>query len=479
MAHISNLTTTDFREVVDGFRNTRNWGSPGIFAGIVLWLTQRDRRFLPVKAIAYNWALSEPAFKKELKTYEILTTTHDRIGTPHTLNATSLDPKSIEWLLECYENEAEDKRGIRARANKAAPTLLKEIENMRKAKTNQLEMALSSIEGTALGACAEELTAAGIGFKVVLSGTSNEKLLTVQMGKLTEAEKLAAVKEDGLRIRYIRDPSKAVQLAAVKEDGYSIQYIHSPSEKVQLEAVKQNGYSIQFIPNPSEKAQFEAVTRYGYSIQYIHAPSKKVQLAAVTQNGYSIQFIPNPSEKVQLAALKQNGDSIRFIPNPSEKVQLAAVIGDGWNIQYIHSPSEKVQLAVVTNDSNSIRFIHDPSEKVQLAAVTRNGDSIRWIKKPSAAVKLYVKNLKNKPGRAKATAAEKWMQKVSKSIEQHGTKNSLHHYFKIPEGETIPLTLLKRTLKKPGISSKTKHRILFALNARKARHGKKSAATAK
>lgn len=247
MAHISNLTTTDFREVVEDFRSTRNWGSPGIFAGIVLWLTQRDRRFLPVKAIAYNWALSEPAFKKELKTYEILTTTHDRIGTPHTLNATSLDPKSIEWLLECYENEAEDKRGIRARANKVAPTLLKEIENMRKAKTNQLEMALSSLDGTALGACAEELTAAGIGFKVVLGGASKEK----------------------------------------------------------------------------------------------------------------------------------------------------------------------------------------------------------------------------------------WMQKVSKSIEQHGTKNSLHHYFKIPEGETIPLTLLKRTLKKPGISSKTKHRILFALNARKARHGKKSAATAK
>ena len=413
MAHISNLTTTDFREVVEDFRSTRNWGSPGIFAGIVLWLTQRDRRFLPVKAIAYNWALSEPAFKKELKTYEILTTTHDRIGTPHTLNATSLDPKSLEWLLECYENEAEDKRGIRARANKVAPTLLKEIENMRKAKTNQLEMALSSIEGTALGACAEELTAAGIGFKVVLGGASKEKLLTVQMGKLTEAEKLAAVKEDGYSIRFIPNPSKAVQLAAVTKDGYSIQYIHAPSEKVQLAAVKQNGYSIQYIFNPSEKVQLAAVKENGYSIRYIHAPSKAVQLAAVTMDGYSLRFIPNPSEKVQLAA------------------------------------------------------------------VTRNSDSIRFIKKPCTAVKLYVKNLKTKSGSSKATAAEKWMQKVSKSIEQHGTKNSLHHYFKIPEGETIPLTLLKRTLKKPGISSKTKHRILFALNARKARHGKKSAAAAK
>lgn len=243
MSHISNLTVTEFRDIVDDFRSKKNWGSPEISAGIILWLTQRDRRFLPVKAIAYSWALSEPAFKKELKTYGVLTTVHDRIGTPHTLDATALDPKSLEWLLECYENVAEDKRDIRLRANRAAPTLLKEIEDMRKSKTQQLEMALSSIEGTSLEACAEELTASGVGFRIVLGA-----------GK------------------------------------------------------------------------------------------------------------------------------------------------------------------------------------------------------------------------------EKWMQKVSKSIEQHGTKNSLHHYFKIPEGETIPLTLLKRTLKKPGISSKTKHRILFALNARKAKHGKKATA---
>ncbi len=80
------------------------------------------------------------------------------------------------------------------------------------------------------------------------------------------------------------------QLAAVKQDGLAIRFIYNPSEMVQLAAVKENGLAIQFIHNPSEQVHLEAVKDDGYAIQWIHNPSEDVQLAAVKQNGNAIRF---------------------------------------------------------------------------------------------------------------------------------------------------------------------------------------------
>jgi len=50
-----------------------------------------------------------------------------------------------------------------------------------------------------------------------------------------------------------------VQIAAVKKDGLAIKYFKNPSEAVQLEAVKQNGLVIKHLKKPSEAVQWAAV----------------------------------------------------------------------------------------------------------------------------------------------------------------------------------------------------------------------------
>ena len=98
----------------------------------------------------------------------------------------------------------------------------------------------------------------------------------------------------------------------------------NPSEEMQLAAVKQNGYVIEYIKNPSEAVQLAAVTQNSYAIRYIKNPTEKVQLIAVRKNGGAIEYIKNPSEAVQLAAVKQNGNAIRYIKNPTAKVKALA-----------------------------------------------------------------------------------------------------------------------------------------------------------
>ena len=159
-------------------------------------------------------------------------------------------------------------------------------------------------------------------------------------------------------------PTEAEQLAAIRQNGYAIKSIKKQSEQVQLAAVKQNGYAIKYIKNPSEQIQLAAVKQNGYAIKYIVNPSEQIQLAAVKQNGYAIQCIENPSEQVKLVSVKQAGEAILYVKNPSEQLQLAAVRQNGWAIEYITNPSEEVQLAAVKQDTIAIDYIENPYPSV-------------------------------------------------------------------------------------------------------------------
>ena len=92
------------------------------------------------------------------------------------------------------------------------------------------------------------------------------------------------------------------------------------SPEVQIAAVKQNGWAIDFIKNPSPEVQMAAVKQNGEAIRCIENPSPEVQMAAVNQDGEAIIHIKNPSPEMQLVAVKQNGGAIRFIKNPSPLV---------------------------------------------------------------------------------------------------------------------------------------------------------------
>ena len=159
-------------------------------------------------------------------------------------------------------------------------------------------------------------------------------------------------------------PTEAEQLAAVKQDGYAIKYIKNPSEQVQVAAVSQEAYAIDYIKNPSEQVQLVAVKQEPFAIKYIKNPTKQVQLVAVKKDGYAIQYIKNPSEEVQLAAVSQDGTAIRYIKNPSEQVQLAAVEQTWWVINYIDNPSEEVQLAAVKKNIIAIVNMKNPYPSV-------------------------------------------------------------------------------------------------------------------
>jgi len=125
-----------------------------------------------------------------------------------------------------------------------------------------------------------------------------------------------------------------------------------------LEAVKQTGMSLQFIENPTPEFQLAAVEQDSYAIQFIPNPTPEMCLTAVRQDGFSIQCIKNPSIEVQLEAVKQNPEAIQFITDPSPELQLIAVKRDGMSIAYIKNPTGEVQHEAVKQNSKALKYIN-------------------------------------------------------------------------------------------------------------------------
>lgn len=92
-------------------------------------------------------------------------------------------------------------------------------------------------------------------------------------------------------------------MAAIKENGYAIQFIRYPSEKVQLEAVKEDGNAIQYIDDPSEKVQIAAIENNPIAIRYIEKPNQDIQLEAITRNHHVCNLINGMTKQTKRLAL--------------------------------------------------------------------------------------------------------------------------------------------------------------------------------
>lgn len=170
---------------------------------------------------------------------------------------------------------------------------------------------------------------------------------------MSENDKMDMIREDGLDIQFIKNPSDDMQMAAIVQNPESFRMIKNPSEKIQEYAIKILPDLIKYIPNPSENIQNVALRENPLYIMHIKNPSEKVQMYVVERNPNSIRFINDPSDKVQLHAVSHFPIAIDYIDEPSEAVQLEAVIKDPLIIGNIDHPTLKVQIAAITLDKNS------------------------------------------------------------------------------------------------------------------------------
>jgi hypothetical protein len=205
---------------------------------------------------------------------------------------------------------------------------------------------------------------------------------------------LLRVKEDGLSIKYIENPTVEIQLEAVKENAEALRYIKHPSEFIQEAALKSDIFTaFSYIDNPSDELILFSLKQSGYILSKIKNPSRAMQKVALRSDGYAIKSIINPDDELIKIALKQCGDCLEYIDNPTEEQQIIAVKQSSLVIQHIKNPSEKVQLASVIAAVYSFSDIRNPTKFVILETLERGGYMIEYVTNPTQEMKLLaVKN---------------------------------------------------------------------------------------
>lgn len=139
------------------------------------------------------------------------------------------------------------------------------------------------------------------------------------------------------------------------ERSYNYKLYNSSTEE-RIKKLRNIGLFIKFINNPTKREQKVAIMDNWRNFQYIDNPSDEIKLYAIKKNGVAIQYIKNPTEEMKKEAIKCNFEAIQYIENPSEKLQLLAVRCSYLSLQYIHNPSDEV-LKEALKDKNSIEYM--------------------------------------------------------------------------------------------------------------------------
>ncbi len=175
----------------------------------------------------------------------------------------------------------------------------------------------------------------------------------------TEDMKKAALKGNGMMIKFMKKPSVELQRLAVKSDPLSIEHIDNLDEEVAISSVRALWNSLKYIKNPNEKIIEEAVKSKGWAIQYVENPSEELKLLAVNKDYDAIKYIKNPSEEVQEAAVLNYWGAIRFIEKPTLKVKRLSVIKDEEAINYIAGYSYDEMKLFIEDNINVVKYLYE------------------------------------------------------------------------------------------------------------------------
>ena len=104
------------------------------------------------------------------------------------------------------------------------------------------------------------------------------------------------VSENGMAIKHIETQTLELALAAVKDDGYALKYVKDEfkTTEVGLIAVKNDGIALQFVPEHIKNAEIclAAVTRDGMALEYVNDKTPAIIAMSVKVDSNAKQFIP-------------------------------------------------------------------------------------------------------------------------------------------------------------------------------------------
>ena len=178
------------------------------------------------------------------------------------------------------------------------------------------------------------------------------------------------VRNNGLNISNMTDPSETVKLLAVKQNGHAIKFIENPTMEMQLAAVHQNATSLEFIPEHTDELYFAALKSRNnayYAAREFRNPSDAVLKQAFSQNSNTITFLQNPTVQNKIMALVCHAGSYPKVTAKTDAMRFEYIKEHPYSIDAVAKPTAEMCLWIIHNHPKYAREIRKPpTEEIKL-----------------------------------------------------------------------------------------------------------------
>lgn len=149
-----------------------------------------------------------------------------------------------------------------------------------------------------------------------LKAVKNNGLLIKEIDRdeQTEEVALAAVSQNGLSLKYIRNQTHNICIRAIRQNYLAFNYVRNKNEHICREAVNINGLTLEFIKNQTPKICLDAVKQNPFALEFVIEQTYEICEAALFRNGLALEFVKDKTIELCLLALSQNSQSIKYIP---------------------------------------------------------------------------------------------------------------------------------------------------------------------
>ena len=192
------------------------------------------------------------------------------------------------------------------------------------------------------------------------------------------------------RIKDKQNFTDNIKMKLVKECGLCIKYIENPTQEMLLAAVNESPESIRFIKDPDNEVQSRAVKNRASVIEYIKEPSYQLQLIAVDRSADNIRYIKNPDPDILKLALEKNPSTYTSLSEELQTEEMFNIALEGSTrhmIDWVRNNNKKLSLdqkwLALKSDPKCFRVMPEPNKKMKEYAVTHHFDNLKFIENPS------------------------------------------------------------------------------------------------
>lgn len=148
-------------------------------------------------------------------------------------------------------------------------------------------------------------------------------------------------------------------LAAVRQNGLALQFVKKQTPEICLAAVQQNGLALEFVKEQTSEICLASVKQnYGESLYFVKEQTPEICLASVQQCGYAICYVEDQTPEICAAAISKTPESFRFIRKQTLEIvcEYLSLLNKPYVSDYaFHKMITKIDKELLTTE-NEIMF---------------------------------------------------------------------------------------------------------------------------